>query len=149
MRHGLDVLQIFSIIQAEFYIPRVRKLILHLKKSCPGCIKLNNISFSAVEGDMPDILKSIQPPFSYCQADLFGPILAHNNNTPSKGWVLVVLCLSSHAVSTPRNTAPLLRPEHLKWFPENLCSTRYSPRNLDRRRIKYGKIWERSHAVQS
>ena len=96
--HGRDVLQILSTIQAEFYIPGVRKLILRLKKSCSGCIKLNKVSFSAVEGDMPDILKSVQPPFSYCQADLFGPIFAYNSDTPCKRWVLVVLCLSSRAV---------------------------------------------------
>ena len=76
----------------------VRKLIVSLKKSCPGCIKLNKTSFSAVEGDMPDILKSIHLPFSYCQADLFGPIFAHNNQNPTKRWVLVILCLSSCAV---------------------------------------------------
>ena len=35
--HGRDVLQILSIIQAEFYIPGARKLVLRLKKSCPGC----------------------------------------------------------------------------------------------------------------
>ena len=94
--HSRDVLQI--LIQAKFYIPGVKKLILRLKKSCPGCIKLNKVSFSAVEEDMPDIFKSIQPPFSYCQADLFGPIFVFNSNNPSKPWVLVVLCLSSRAV---------------------------------------------------
>ena len=51
-----------------------------------------------MEGDMPDILKSTQPPFSYCQADLFGPIFAFNSNNLSKHWVLVVLCLPSSAV---------------------------------------------------
>ena len=96
--HGHDILQIFSTIQVEFYIPGVRKLILCLKKSCPGCVKLNKISFSEVKGELPDILKSVQPTFSYCQADLCGPIFAYNGDTPSKPWVLVILCLSSHAV---------------------------------------------------
>ena len=61
-------------------------------------MKLNKTSFSALEGYMPAILKSIYPPFGYCQADLFGPIFAYNNQTPTKRWVLVVLCLSSCAV---------------------------------------------------
>ena len=87
--HGPNVLQILSIIQAEFYILGVRKLILRLKKSCPDCIKLNKVSFSAVEGDMPDILKSIQPPFSYCQIDLFVQSSATTATTlPSTGsWL--------------------------------------------------------------
>ena len=96
--HGRDVLQILSIIQTEFYIPGVRKIILRLKKSCPGCIKFNKASFSAFEGDMPDILKFIQRHFSHCQADLFRPIFACNSNNPTKRLVLVVLFLSSGAV---------------------------------------------------
>ena len=73
-------------------------MILRIKKSYPGCIKLNKTSFSALEGDMLDILKTIHPPFSYCQADLFSPIFAYNSHNPTKQWVLVVLCLSCHAV---------------------------------------------------
>ena len=41
-------------------------MITDLKKSCLGCIKLNNKPFSAFEGDVPDVLKTIQPPFTYC-----------------------------------------------------------------------------------
>ena len=48
---------------------------------------------------MPDILKTIQPPFSFCQADIFGPILVYNQDISTKRWVLVVLCLSSCAVN--------------------------------------------------
>ena len=47
---------------------------------------------------MSDILKSIQLPFSYCQADLFSPIFAYNSSNPSKHWVLVVHCVSWHGV---------------------------------------------------
>ena len=54
-------------------------MITALKKSCPGCIKLNKTPFAAFEADVPDVLKSIQPPFSYCQADIFGPVLAHKD----------------------------------------------------------------------
>ena len=73
-------------------------MITDLKKSCPGCIKLNNKPFSAFEADIPDVLKTIQPPFTYCQADIFGPILAHQDGQQLKRWILVVLCLSSHKV---------------------------------------------------
>ena len=62
--NGQDVLQIISHIQTNFFIPGVRKMITDLKKSCPGCIKLNNKTFSAFEADVPDVLKSIQPPFT-------------------------------------------------------------------------------------
>ena len=96
--HGWDILQVLSHIQAKFFIPGVRKMITDLKKSCPGCIKLNNKPFSAFEADIPDVLKTIQPPFTYCQADIFGPILAHQDGQQLKRWVLVVLCLSSHKV---------------------------------------------------
>ncbi|XP_023330720.1 uncharacterized protein LOC111703092, partial [Eurytemora carolleeae] len=50
------------------------------------------------EADVPDVLKSIQPPFSYCQADIFGPVLAHKDGTKTKRWILVILCLSSRGV---------------------------------------------------
>ena len=96
--HGRDVLHIISHIQTNFFIPGVRKMITDLKKSCPGCIKLNNKPFSAFEADVPDVLKSIQPPFTYRQADIFGPIFAHQDGQQLKRWVLVVLCLSSRGV---------------------------------------------------
>ena len=73
-------------------------MITALKKSCPGCIKLNKTPFAAFEADVPDVLKSIQPPFSYCQADIFGPVLAHKDGTKTKRWILVILCLSSRGV---------------------------------------------------
>ena len=98
MGHSRDVLQVFSHIQSNFFIPEVRKMITDLKKSCPGCVKLNKKSFTAFEADVPDVLKTIQPPFSYGQADIFGPILASQDNVQLKRWVLVVLCLSSRAV---------------------------------------------------
>ena len=47
---------------------------------------------------MLNILKTIQLWFCYCQADIFGPILAFNGTVQTKLWVLVVLCLYSRAV---------------------------------------------------
>ena len=73
-------------------------MLTDMKKSCPGCIKLNKRSFSAFEADVPDVLKTVQPPFSFCQADIFGPILAYQGELSLKRWVLVILCLSSRAV---------------------------------------------------
>ena len=43
-------------------------------------------------------IQTVQPPFSFCQADIFGPILASQGEIQLKRWVLMVLCLSSHAV---------------------------------------------------
>ena len=96
--HGRDILQVLSYILAKFYITRVRKLVTNLKKSCPACLKLVKKSFTAFEADVPDILKTIQPPFTYAQANIFGPILAFNVELQLKRWVLVVFCLSSCAV---------------------------------------------------
>ena len=96
--HGRDVLQVFTHIQSDFFIPGVIKMITTLKKSCPGCIKLNKIPFTAFEADVPDVHKSIQPPFTYCQADIFGPVLAHKDDNKTKRWSLVILCLSSQGV---------------------------------------------------
>ena len=98
MGHGRDVLQTLSHIQSKFFIPGVRKMITDMKKSCPGCLKLNKRSFTAFEADVPDVLKTVQPPFSFCQADIFGPFLASQGEILLKRWVLVVLCLSSRVV---------------------------------------------------
>ena len=73
-------------------------MITNIKKTCPGCIKLNKKSFAAFKADVSDILKSVHPPFLFCQADIFGPIMASQDGTQLKRWVLVVLCLSSRAV---------------------------------------------------
>ena len=73
-------------------------MITDLKKSCPGCIRLNKKPFKAFEADVPDVLKSVQPPFSFCQADIFGPITASQDGVQLKRWILVILCLSSRAV---------------------------------------------------
>ena len=95
--HGRDVLQVLSYIQAKFFIPGVRRMITDQKKSCPGCIKLNKKSYTAFEANVPDVLKTTQPLFSFCQVDIFGPILAHQGSLKLKRWVIVVLCLSSNA----------------------------------------------------
>ena len=73
--HGRDILHVLSHIQSKFFIPGVRRMITDTKKSCPGCIKLNKKPFAAFEADVPNVLKSVQPPFCYCQADIFGPVL--------------------------------------------------------------------------
>ena len=96
--HGRDVLQVLTHLQSKFFIPGVRKMITNMKKSCPGCIKLNDKPFTAFEADVPDVLKTVQPPFTHCQADIFGPIPAHQGELQLKRWVLVVLCLSSRSV---------------------------------------------------
>ena len=129
-RHGRNVFQTLSTILAEFYISGARKLILQIKKTCPGCLKISKKSFSAVEADIPDILKTIQLPFSYCQVDIFGPILAHNSASTTKCWVLVVL--SSIKQSNPHGAAAqLLHPEHYHGFQKKICSKRNSLKNLD------------------
>ena len=74
-------------ILTEFYPLGVRKMVTQLKKSCPGCLKLNKKSFLSYKADMPDVLKSVQPPFSYCQADIFSPIFADNGENQLKHWV--------------------------------------------------------------
>ena len=93
-----DMLQVLHKILSEFYIPGVRKMVTQLKKSCPGCLRLNKKSFFSYAADMPDVLKSIQTPISYTQADIFGPIFVYNNDIQLKRWVLVNLCLTSRAV---------------------------------------------------
>ena len=90
--HGRDVLQLVHNILSEFYTLGVKKMIVQMKKSCPGCLRLNK------KYNVPDVIKTIQPPFSYCQADIFGPIFANANSVPMKPWVLVNLCLTSRAV---------------------------------------------------
>ena len=88
---------------------------------------------------MPDVLKSIQPPFSYCQADIFGPILAYNQEESIKPWVLVVLCLSSRAVHleilhnysaqsisrTFRRTYAIRGSPRIIWIDAGIYTTRY------------------------
>ena len=74
------------------------RMITDTKKSCPGCIKLNKKPFAAFEADVPNVLKSVQPPFCYCQADIFGPVLAHHDGVQLKRWILVTLCLARRAV---------------------------------------------------
>ena len=96
--HGRDVLQVLSIIQSKFFIPGVRRMVSDMKKSCPGCIRLNKKPFAAFEADVPDVLKTVQPPFSYCQADIFGPVMIHQDGQQLKRWILVMLCLSSRGV---------------------------------------------------
>ena len=87
---------------------------------------------------MPNILKTVQPPFSYAQADILGPILAYNSDNPIKHWILVVLCLSSPAVhleilhtyaaqSISRRfwrTILLLGTPHIIWIDAGLNITR-------------------------
>ena len=54
--------------------------------------------FLRLRRQRPDLIKTIQPPFSYCQANIFGPIFAYINAVPMKSWVLVNLCLTSREV---------------------------------------------------
>ena len=73
-------------------------MVTQMKKSCPNFLRLNKKSFSSYEAEVPEVLKSIQPPFSYTQADIFGPIFAFNNDIQLKSGVLVNLCWTSRAV---------------------------------------------------
>ena len=150
MGHGHDTLQILSTIQAEFYIPGVRKLILCIKKSCPGpwlyqtqqnhfhrCGRRHaghsQVYSSAIQL-LPD--RFIWPNLCLQQPD-------PNQTMCSSGSLPVQHC------STPGDTAQLLPPEHLKWVLENLCSKSNFMYNLDQCRSKYCEIWQRSHAIRS
>ena len=90
--HSRYILQLLHNILSEFYIPGVRKMITQIKISYPGCLRLNKKSFSSFAADIPDLIKTVQPPFLCCQDDIFGPILAYNDTEPLKCWVLVSTC---------------------------------------------------------
>jgi len=51
--HGRDVLQVLSHIKSKLFVPGVFKMITDMKKSCPGCIRLNEKPFAAFEADVP------------------------------------------------------------------------------------------------
>ena len=86
-----------TICQNSTYILGVKKMIIQLKISCPSCLRLNKKNVSAFKDAVPDLIKTIHPPFSYFQANIFGPIFAYVNLVPKKRWVLVNLCLTSRA----------------------------------------------------
>ena len=44
--------QLLHNILSEFYIPGVKKMIIQLKKSCPGSLRLNKKCFSAFEDNV-------------------------------------------------------------------------------------------------
>ena len=46
---------------------------------------------------MPDALKQEVGPFTFVQADLFGPMTIEGNRKV-KRWVLVVICLSCRGI---------------------------------------------------
>ena len=151
--HGREVLQVLCYIQAKFFIPGVRRMITDLKKSCPGCIKLNKKSFTAFKADVPDVHKTIQSLFSFCQADIFRPILAHQGSLKLKRWVLVVLCLSSCAVHLEilhnysansitrgfRRTFALRGTPRIKWIDSRLNIIRL--KFLNAQAVKFHKLF--------
>ena len=63
-----------------------------------ACLKLVKKSFIAFKADVPNFLNTVQPRFTYAQADIFGPVLAFHGDIQHKRCVLVVFCLSSCAV---------------------------------------------------
>ena len=110
--HGCDVLLVLSHILSKFFIPGVRRMSTDMKKSCPGCIKLNKKPFATFEADIPNVLKTVQPPFCYCQADIFGPA---QKMDPCNA-------LSVQPSSASGNPPQLQLPEHHQRFQENICT---------------------------
>ena len=96
--HARDWLQMRTHIYASYFIPGVRNLINKEKKNCGGCARINPKSFQAFEKDVPDNLSKSNAPFTYCQADIFGPETISLDNSSTKRWILVVMCLSSRAI---------------------------------------------------
>ena len=87
----------------------------------------SNPNVSAFEADVPDVLKTIQPPFSYCQADIFEPIFAHQVGRQLKRWCsCFALSLKSQgALGNP----PQL--QHHQRFQKDLCSEGHPTYHLD------------------
>jgi len=96
--HARDWIQVQSAIGLEFYIPGAKKLIDKERDSCAGCTRLTPQQFTAFESDVKDNLKKMNAPFTYCQADLFGPEYVYNEEGSEKRWVLVLMCLTCRAV---------------------------------------------------
>ena len=64
-------MQVQGAFGLQFYIRKERK-------SCAGCTRLTPQQFTAFESDVKDNLKKMNAPFTYVQADLFGPEYVYN-----------------------------------------------------------------------
>ena len=96
--HARDYLQVLSHLTLRYFIPGARKLIYQERKKCAGCARINPKNFQAFEKDIPNNLKRMNPPFTYCQSDIFGPETIFNTTEPEKRWILITICLSSRAI---------------------------------------------------
>ena len=84
-------------VEREFYITNVRNLIKDARRNCWRCRRTKPENLRAFDREMPDVIKDQVAPFTYVQADIFGPVMI-SEGMKTKRWVLVVFCLSCRGV---------------------------------------------------
>lgn len=92
---------VISALLSRFYIPCIRWIVKQtIKERCAYCIKYNARPAIPMMGDLPSYrLAHHVPPFSYCIADIAGPIKVVNaRNCSAKRYIFVYSCLTTRAL---------------------------------------------------
>lgn len=88
-----------SRLRERFWIPKSRKLIDKITRTCVTCRRINWISTKQRHADLPeDRVRSGDRPFTYTGVDCFGPFLIKQGRTRTKRWGCLFTCLVSRAI---------------------------------------------------
>ena len=99
-----DIDTLVTHIRNDVWIPGLRKLVVEVDKSCVLCIEKRRKFAGQVMGQLPEARTEIQPPFTNCLMDLFGPIVIKDDcvkrgpRVHKKVWGIVFTCASTRAL---------------------------------------------------
>ena len=103
-KYHCDIDTLVTHIRNDVWIPGLRKLVVEVDKSCVLCIEKRRKFAGQVMGQLPEARTEIQPPFTNCLMDLFGPIVIKDDcvkrgpRVHKKVWGIVFTCASTRAL---------------------------------------------------
>ncbi|XP_055633370.1 uncharacterized protein LOC129773750 [Toxorhynchites rutilus septentrionalis] len=86
-------------VRKAFYIPRVRRVCNHVRRSCQMCKIFTARPMPPSMGPLPKArVAAFVRPFSYVGVDFFGPFLVLVGRHHEKCWGMIVTCLTVRAI---------------------------------------------------
>ena len=90
---------VIAAVRSEFWIPRLRTIVKHIKRECESCKILMATPYSAPDaGPLPLIRTTAKYPFAVTGVDFVGPFCVKGKEGEDKAYVIVFSCATSRGV---------------------------------------------------
>ena len=99
MYHHLGFDYVRAQVGHKYIILKIRSILRTIRYQCIPCRKRDAVIVNPMMADLPkERLGYLEPPFSNCGVDYFGPFFVSIRRSSEKRWVFLFTCLTTRAI---------------------------------------------------